>query len=249
MLFLIAEEIISDCLEFADVALVVDVSGSIEGNGKYPGRFNKYIKWFLKTFVKGLHVASGRVQVGMVTFGNSGHLEFGLTSDLDKVIGKIELYDYKGQSNTNTSGGIEVMRTQLLSSKDPNYRPNSAHIAVVVTDGASNLDKDKTITSAKNARNDKIILLGIGVTKEVNLDELTGIATPLIAFDKTSLEKGIKTGSIALSGTVAYVPEIEGLNYGVVDQLVTHFKKTVCTTSKLVITSFIRLFKTINIVS
>src|SRR6218665_2569685 len=219
----------ADCLDFADIALVVDVSGSIEGDGDYPGKFDEQVKPFLKTFAQGLNVTAGRVQIGMVTFGNYGTLEFGLTPNINEVMRNIDLFDYKSRGkNTNTSGGIYVMRTQLLSSKDPKYRPTAAHIAVVITDGISTIEHEFTIPAAMAAQKDGIIMLAVGVTTQLNLNELIGIASPLAPFNVTSLENGIKNGVFTPSGTVAYVPEIADL-VDVVNRLVMHFKNTVCT--------------------
>ena len=164
----------------------------------------------------------------MVTFGNSAVLQFGLTSNINRVMRSIDRFEYnRAGEYTNTSGGIYVTRTQLLNSKDPKFRPRAPHIAVVITDGISTKDHDLTIPYAKEAQDDGIIILAVGVTTALDLPELVGIASPLAPFNISSLENGIKNDVFTPSGTVAYVPEIDDL-VDVVNRLVIHFKNTVC---------------------
>lgn len=50
-------------------------------------------------------------------------------------------------------------------------------IAIVITDGAANLDSDLTIPDAEDARADGIDIIAVGVTDQVVMDEVIGISS------------------------------------------------------------------------
>ncbi len=73
-------------------------------------------------------------------------------------------------SFTNTSGGLrEMMNSQFTPSRDRADFPN---IAIVITDGESNLDQIQTIPDAVQARAEGIEIVTLGITDLVNLDEV-----------------------------------------------------------------------------
>lgn len=216
------------CDDFADIAFVVDVSGSIEGDGANPGYFDRYVKSFLKQFARKLQVGPGKIQIGMVTFGHAGKLEFPLRSDINAVIAGIDniVYPSHGE-NTNTSGGINIMRTEVLGRLSPNYRPHAAHVAVVVTDGLSTYDHNKTVPSANEAKKQGITMLSIGVTFQVDIQELIDIASEIPNSDFAGVKEAKAKGVFMSSGAVSYVPTIEDLD-NIVSKLTTYLSETIC---------------------
>ena len=217
------------CNDYADIAFVVDVSGSIEADGDNLGFFDRYVKTFLKDFVRKLHVSPEKIQIGMVTFGNNAKLEFPLKYTIDDVIAGIDNIRYnKFGENTNTSGGINVMRTEVLGPNAPNYRPQAAHVAIVVTDGKSTYDHDQTVPSANEAKKQGITMLAIGVTMQVDMQELKDIASEMPKSNTTTEVKDANTKGVFVSdGFVTYVPTIQDLD-GIVNQLTSYLSKTIC---------------------
>ena len=110
-------------------------------------------------------VGPEKIQTILVTFGNKGKLAFPLKNTTDEVIAGIHdvRYNQFGE-NSNTSGGINIMRTEILGQESPNYRQEAAHVAIVVKDGKSTYDQNQTNLSANEAMKHDIIMLAKNVT-------------------------------------------------------------------------------------
>ena len=220
------------CNEYADIAFVVDVSGSIEGDGENPGYFDRYVKSFLKDFARKLNVGSEKIQIGLVTFGNEGRLEFPLKNTTDEVIAGIDNIRYNPfGENTNTSGGINIMRAEVLGEQSPNYRQQAAHVAIVLTDGKSTYDRNQTIISANEAKKQGIIMFAIGVTFGVDMNELLGISSEITTYNSTGIEDSQRKGVFVSNGLVSYVPNIAELD-GIVSRLMAIMSNTTCVNGK-----------------
>lgn len=63
------------CNDYADIAFVIDVSGSIEEDGDNLEYFDRYVKSLWKDFARKLHIGPEKIQIGLVSFGNKGKLE------------------------------------------------------------------------------------------------------------------------------------------------------------------------------
>jgi len=62
-------------------------------------------------------------------------------------------------ANTNTSGGLYVMMTQLFNVANGD-RPSVPNIAIVITDGLSTYDHNLTIPYAQEAKRRGITIYG-----------------------------------------------------------------------------------------
>ena len=81
---------------------------------------------------------------------------------------------------TNTAAGLFDMRTKVFDPSNSNLRgdrTNSPDIAVVISDGASNINRERTIPNAEDAKRDGITVLAVGLTNFVNPGELQRIAS------------------------------------------------------------------------
>jgi len=56
-------------------------------------------------------------------------------------------------------------------------RPNVPDVGILVSDGYSTVDAKRTLPEAALAKNDDIILLGVVVNADHNLDDMTAIVT------------------------------------------------------------------------
>ncbi len=65
---------------------------------------------------------------------------------------------------------------EVMFSPENGDRSRAPNIAVVLTDGASSRDSDKTVPYSAEARTEGITIFAIGIGEAVNTEELLGIA-------------------------------------------------------------------------
>ncbi|XP_060570089.1 uncharacterized protein LOC132728460 isoform X2 [Ruditapes philippinarum] len=159
----------NSCLQQADIAFLVDGSGSI-GSANFLKLEN-----FVKGIVSKLDVGANKVHVGMVQFSNYPKQEFPLSmySSRQDVMTGIDQIHYMG-GGTNTADGIKYLREQVFS-QSGGARPNVPRIAVVITDGRSS-NPTQTAAQANLARQNNIGMIAVGVGNGVDINELHQIA-------------------------------------------------------------------------
>ena len=115
---------------------------------------------------------ANHTRVGVVLFSNKAEniMYLNSYSDPAEVINQIGTLKYKG-GNTNTSAALRLMRQQQFM-EDHGDRLGVKNIAIVITDGESNYDPEDTIPEAEAARAAGIQVYVVGITNEVNVDEL-----------------------------------------------------------------------------
>ena len=131
--------------------------------------------------VERLQIGPSDIQIAAVSFSNASRVEFTLNqySDKPSVINAILNIPYMN-GWTNTAAGILDMRTKVFDPTNRGLRgdrPDAPNIAVVITDGASNIDRPNTIRYANDAKSDGITMLAFGITNSVDSTELQGIST------------------------------------------------------------------------
>lgn len=159
----------------ADLVFVVDSSGSI--NDKNPMNWDLVLS-FIAGLCATFTIGQDAVRVGLVEYSENARNIFFLNQyyDIASLTSAIRNTPYLG-SYTNTSGGIRVMHQEqfVLGRGD---RPDVDNIAIVVTDGESNLDQTRTVLDAQAAQAAGIQMFSIGITSAVNLQELQSISSP-----------------------------------------------------------------------
>lgn len=140
--------------------------------------FDKVLE-FLKTFLEGADINSGNVRVGVVTYSTRVKIQFHMNkfSSKEDIFNAIESITYIPGS-TNTADAIQTMNIDMFTA-DNGDRRNVRNIAIILTDGVSNINSRRTLSEAEEAKKSGILIyaLGIGLTETV---ELKGIAsTPL----------------------------------------------------------------------
>ena len=81
----------------------------------------------------------------------------------------------KIKQSTRCAGGIRVTRQDIFNINNGD-RPSAPNVAFVLTDGASTRDRELTIPEADKARAAGITIFAIGITNQINITELQGIA-------------------------------------------------------------------------
>ena len=161
----------------ADIVFVVDNSGSIADADQGQTSNWQLMKNFIIGIVQQLDIGADRNRVGMVTFGNEGYNEFFLEdyTDSASLVQRINETVFRGE-NTNTSGGLRVMREQQFT-PERGDRANVENVAIVITDGRSTYDNQSTIPEAILARAAGIEIIAIGVTGAIDEQEVMLISS------------------------------------------------------------------------
>ena len=160
-----------------DIGFIIDGSGSIRDANPADGSFDNWnlLLQFVANVIDRLPRSGTRV--GAVLFSNVGELLFPLNryNNLQDARDAILRTRYPG-ANTNTSGGLYIARTQLFNPRNGD-RPNVPNLAIVITDGKSTFDNDRTVPFAEDLRRDGAQVISIGITNSVDEDELRAISS------------------------------------------------------------------------
>lgn len=161
----------TECNQILDIGFIVDNSGTINQTNW------DITKGFMTDLLEGLHVGESYTHVGMVKYSTRARVEFNFDTyeTLVDVQRGIDSAEYLG-GNTNTSGGLLTAKSQLFNTRygDRERIPN---IAILLTDGISNIHDYKTLTSAAALRNHGVRVFVVGITVHANFEEIKGIAT------------------------------------------------------------------------
>ena len=134
------------------------------------------MKDFIKDFLFIADVDSGKARVGVIIYSTEDHVQFNLNTYRNKVA-LFEAIDYipYRYGSTNTADALNTMRTQMYTAANGD-RPGVPNVAIVITDGVSNINSRRTIPEAEQARAEGIHIyaIGIGLTDTTELD---GIAS------------------------------------------------------------------------
>eukprot|EP00105_Crassostrea_gigas_P011496 XP_011427184.1 PREDICTED: extracellular matrix protein A [Crassostrea gigas] len=158
-----------------DIALIIDASGSIG-----PRRFSKMLSFVADSLKAGDFQSN--LRVAALTFSKRSVVEFLLNTHVSKpdpkqeVLNNIaELVYTKGV--TNTSGALRVASETLFQERNGD-RDAVQNLAVIITDGNSNVDRDP-IQDANKLKADGVYIVGIliGTDKSINQEEMEAIVS------------------------------------------------------------------------
>lgn len=130
---------------------------------------------FVKDLISDADIGSD-VRVGLLTFNKEVkirfHLNYYTTKDsLENAILNVP-YEY---GTTNTADALRDMRTRMFL-RENGDRLDVPNIAIILTDGVSSVNSDRTIIEAKTAHREGIQIYAIGIGL-VDTRELDGIAS------------------------------------------------------------------------
>ena len=170
--------IIVACPLRADIAFVLDSSASI--NLANPNNWNIMLD-FVVNMIRRLTVSSTDMRVAALTFSDDAQIAFHLDAYFHKIplIAAVRSIPYLN-ARTNTAAGLHAMRTQLFDPSNRGQRGdrrNATNIAILVTDGGSNVNNQSTIPFANLAKQAGITVLAVGISSAVNVAELIGISS------------------------------------------------------------------------
>ena len=150
------------------MVFVLDASTSVTENNFL------VMKDFIKDFLFKANIDGGNVRVGMIIYSTEDYLQFHLNAYQDKLdlFDAIDEIPYR-YGSTNTADALKTMRTHMYTAANGD-RPGVPNVAIVVTDGVSNINSRRTIPEAEQARaaGIHIYAIGIGLSDTTELDAI-----------------------------------------------------------------------------
>ncbi len=165
------------CIAPVDVALALDMSGSMNDDGGEPPQPITDAKAAAASFVKRL---SEDDRVSVVTFGDLGKLERSLGSRHDEAFNMINGLMIESEvGGTNLGEGIMLAAEELNSKR---HQAGAKKILIALSDGIANLPKEPggevfASEQAVNAKASDIELYTVGLGNSVNRAFLESVAT------------------------------------------------------------------------
>ena len=165
----------------ADIIMMVDSSSSLCGDDpEIPECHQNWqnILTFTVALVQSLYDAHQHTRIGFVKFSEHAVNEFYLNSYTDElaIVQAIKSAEYMG-GRTNISGALLTAYKQQLTLEN-GERPFASDVGILLTDGKSTLDADKTIDSAAAAKASGMKIFAVGITGESDEVELRQISSP-----------------------------------------------------------------------
>ena len=77
---------------------------------------------------------------------------------------------------TNIAAGLRVARSDILNT-NTGWRPEKVTVALLITDGESNIEKTRTVPEANALKRNGVELFVVGVGTQINRDELNNLAS------------------------------------------------------------------------
>lgn len=150
---------------------VLDGSGSIKND-----RFLK-VKQLAIAIVSQLEIRIDRTRVGLIYYSDYAVFAFNLVrytirQDLIQAISRINFLG----NRTNTADALRILHEQAFTPENGD-RPNVRNIAIIITDGASNVNPERTVIEASICRQKNIRMITGTLGDFVNMVEIQMIAS------------------------------------------------------------------------
>ena len=154
-----------------DLAIVLDASGSV-GHDAWNN-----IRLGFASMLSHLQIGPANVRVALVTFSSLARVEFNLNTytSIDEITKALLGAPYMGQT-TNAASALRALSDEVFTDKNGD-RPEANNVVIFVTDGQSTIDSDQIQTYSQLLELKAVRRMVIGVTSEVNLEELELIAS------------------------------------------------------------------------
>lgn len=170
------------CKTNLDLAFVVDSSGSIGQNDSTAQSNWIRALSFVNEVIGRFSIGINETHVALVKFSTNANVEFYLNSPfnldvltLQSVVGATRYVP----GNTNTAAALQLLLTGVFVAANGD-RPDFPNLVFVITDGQSNINAELTIPAAVAVKQSGARIISIGITSQINPDELRGIASTFI---------------------------------------------------------------------
>jgi len=165
------------CQNKADIVLALDQSTSIvveEWGGMQ--NWEREVLGFAKKITSAFPIDKTQTQFGVFKFNQGGEVAFDLNrygdrESLENAIGKLEI---RG-GETNLAAALRTARDMFSPSRGS--RPDVHKILILVTDGTANQERSNTLPEAKRTKEAGIKTYTVGITRKVDQDQLSKVAS------------------------------------------------------------------------
>jgi len=165
------------CARAADIVLVLDQSTSIVAG--HPTYDNWYVQvlGFAQSIAGAFPIGRDLTQVGVMKFSEDVEPVFYLDTydDRDSLLNAIENIDIHG-GETNIAGALRSAR-EVMFDESNGARPDVPKILILLTDGTANIEESNTLLEAELTKAAGIKIYTVGVTHQVDEDQLREIAS------------------------------------------------------------------------
>lgn len=147
------------------------------------------MKSFFTNVARNLNIGPQDTRISLIYFSQDAFVLFYLNDYTNKedIINAIEKLDIIG-SQTNTSGALRLMNDDVFTPMHGD-RPDINNVAILMTDGQSNVDASLTIPEATRAKKLGVRMFVVGLTDQINNAELIGMSSKPIEqhyFNRTT---------------------------------------------------------------
>jgi collagen type VI alpha len=159
-----------NCDKRLDVLLILDNSGSVQDEYRQSVAFARRV-------VAGLDINSDRVRVGAIAYSDDIVGQFFMNQNvgsLSNVFNSLDFYNQFG--TTNTPAALEAARDLQLTTARGD-RENVQNVIIIVTDGYSNVNEQRTIPLAQELKQSGAIIYSVAVGDGPQMSELMGMAS------------------------------------------------------------------------
>ena len=124
-----------------------------------------------------LQISHTGTHVAAIKFGNEAYVQFYLDehTSLPEVTAAIDAIQHSPE-NTNTYAALHALRTDVLV-PERGDRADAPNMIIVFTDGKSTVNSDSTESEAIKSRDEGSTVFVVGVTTEMDVSELVGMAS------------------------------------------------------------------------
>jgi Mg-chelatase subunit ChlD len=181
---------VRSCEVPTDVALAIDLSGSMNSDGLNPPEPLTGVLRSAQAFVNRLRDTD---QVAVVTFATGARLVQSLTRSHSTVAGgiiKLAIEPKEEVGSTNQGEALVELRKELNSSR---HSTQARKIAVLLTDGLATAPDENpeeyALQRAQELKDSGVILFTIGLGEQVDMEFVAALATgPAFAYQAVSKE-------------------------------------------------------------
>ena len=157
--------------------LVLDQSTSIVvGDPQYDNWYVQVLG-FAKSIASAFPIDKNLTQIGLEKFSDIIEIVFQLNTygDRESVLRAIDNADIMG-GDTNIAAALRTARQEMFTPSN-GARPGVPKILILLTDGTANIEENQTLAEAQLAKAAGIKIYTVGVTHEVDEDQLKVIAS------------------------------------------------------------------------